>query len=177
MKRLKSWGSSKSSAKAEAAAKLANQPPSAQWPTVSTVSEEQPSRLGSQPQTQSSHVPSDTHVNFSDEEIRAMEESALEYAIQQSQQQTDRYVAFHPMLVHLLPLLHTAKRQMPICGIACNAVICCLSCHIRLCMQCSERECKCLLSLQAHLRPHQISILAEGSHVLISLLPCALQST
>ena len=90
MKRLKSWGSSKSSAKAEAAAKAANQSSSGQWPTVSTVSEEQPALQGSQQQAQRQAAPSDTYVNFSDDEIRAMEESALEYAIQQSQQQETR---------------------------------------------------------------------------------------
>ncbi len=90
MKRLKSWGSSKSSAKSEAAAKAANQSSSGQWPTVSTVSEEQPALQGSQQQAQRQTAPSDTYVKFSDDEIRAMEESALEYAIQQSQQQEDR---------------------------------------------------------------------------------------
>ncbi|DBB05452.1 hypothetical protein WJX77_002293 [Trebouxia sp. C0004] len=87
MKRLKSWGSSKSSAKAEAAAKAANQSSSGQWPTVSNVSEEQPAMQGSHQQAQRQAAPSDTYVNFSDDEIRAMEESALEYAIQQSQYQ------------------------------------------------------------------------------------------
>ncbi|DBA80930.1 TPA: hypothetical protein ACH3X2_007151 [Trebouxia sp. C0005] len=87
MKRLKSWGSSKSSAKAEAAAKAANQPSSGPWPTVSTLSEEQPALQGSQQQAQRQAVPSDTYVNFSDDEIQAMEASALEYAIQQSREQ------------------------------------------------------------------------------------------
>ena len=57
---------------------------------MSTVSEEQPALQGSQQQAQRQTAPSDTYVNFSDDEIRAMEESALEYAIQQSQQQEDR---------------------------------------------------------------------------------------
>ena len=90
MKRLKSWGSGKASAKAELAAKAANQPSSGQWPTVSTAPVDQPIREGSQQQAQRQATPSDTYVNFSEDEIRAMEESALEYAIQQSQLQEDR---------------------------------------------------------------------------------------
>jgi len=68
MKRLKSWGSSKSSGKAEAAAKAANQSSSGQWPTVSTVPEEQPAVQGSQQQAQRQAAPSDTYVNFSDDD-------------------------------------------------------------------------------------------------------------
>ena len=93
MKRLKSIGLGKSS-KADNAARVSAQPPSANWPQVSPSPQHIASN-GTQPQNPAA----DTYVNFSDDEIRAMEESALEYAIQQSQQQTERclpaYIAKH----------------------------------------------------------------------------------
>lgn len=109
MKRLKSLGSGKSKAKAEAAAKAASDHSSGPWPTVATFPEEQATPAHEQPQGQSNAAAADTYVNFSDDEIRAMEESALEYAIQQSQQASDRYLtcirvlcAWHACLCLLL---------------------------------------------------------------------------
>lgn len=87
MKRLRSLGSGKSKAKTEAAARAAEHS-AGQWPTVNTLPEQQ-----TPPHAQTISSSADTYVNFSDEEIRAMEESALEYAIQQSQQNSDRCVS------------------------------------------------------------------------------------
>ena len=90
MKRLRSLGSGKSKAKTEAAARAAEHS-TGQWPTVATLPEEHTSPMNGPLQAQTNSSSADTYVNFSDEEIRAMEESALEYAIQQSQQNSDRY--------------------------------------------------------------------------------------
>lgn len=87
MRKFRSWGSNK--AKPDAGPALSDQRPSAQWQTT------EPSV--SQEGIQSQHVRDPSAAgqnNLSDEELRAMEESALEYAIQQSQQ-TDRYAALN----------------------------------------------------------------------------------
>lgn len=105
MKRLKSLGSGRSKTRAESAAKSANQSASGQWPSVSAVPEEQATPAHSPFQAQSQGRPADTYVNFSDDEIRAMEDSALEYAIQQSQQSSDRYLNAHIALS--FPIAHT----------------------------------------------------------------------
>ena len=91
MKRLRSLGTGKSKAKTETAAKAAEHS-AGQWPTVATLPEEQTSPASVPPQAHTNSSTADTYVNFSDEEVRAMEESALEYAIQQSQQNSDRYL-------------------------------------------------------------------------------------
>lgn len=93
MKRLRSLGSGKSKAKSEAAAQAANDHSKGRWPTVATVPEEQTPPVHRPLQAPPNTSSADTYVNFSDDEIRAMEESALEYAIQQSQQNSDRYLA------------------------------------------------------------------------------------
>ena len=119
MKRLRSLGSGKSRA-AEAAAKAANDNTAGPWPTVATLSEEQPSPVHMQSQPQPNNTSANTYVNFSDDEIRAMEESALEYAIQQSQQNSDRYLASsfccafaHLSVLAAIQLVSTVLPRMP----------------------------------------------------------------
>ena len=113
MKRLKSWGGGKSVAKAEAAAQAASRTSSDQWPTP--VPEEQEARQRSQLTANSGVTHTDTYVNFSDDEIRAMEESAMEYAITQSQ--AERY------------LRHTALRQLALpSAFKALLAVCCLWC-------------------------------------------------
>lgn len=83
MRKLKTWGSSKG--KAESAQGVSSQPPSAQWAAPAPA----PAQSPSQPAQASHPNHAHGHSNLSDDELRAMEESALEYAIAQSQQQPD----------------------------------------------------------------------------------------
>ena len=107
MKRLKSLGSGKSKAKAKAAAKAASGHSTKPWPTVATLPEEHAAPVHRQSQAQP-NIATDSYVNFSDEEIRAMEESALEYAIQQSQQASGRYTTLSLVLFAHLSMLAAA---------------------------------------------------------------------
>ena len=83
MRKLKTWGSSKG--KAESVQGVSSQPPSAQWAATASAQAQRPSQA---PQASNLNHASG-HSNLSDDELRAMEESALEYAIAQSQQQPD----------------------------------------------------------------------------------------
>ena len=83
MRRLNSWGSQK--AKADATQAAADQDYTRPWPTT----ESRPAHT-SNTQQDPSDAGQTTGSHLSDDELRAMEQSALEYAIMQSQQQTDR---------------------------------------------------------------------------------------
>lgn len=109
MKRLKSLGSGKSKAKAEGAAKAANDHRTSPWPTVAPSPEEHVAHVPRHSHTQATATAADSYVNFSDDEIRAMEESALEYAIQESQQVSGRYITFRlvALCAHLSMLAAT----------------------------------------------------------------------
>ena len=89
MRRLKSWGSSKASSRAATTEAARNEHTPQQWPVVNTPrADHNPVHRDSQPAT--SGYQSQAHSGMSEEELAAMEQSALDYAIQQSQQEADR---------------------------------------------------------------------------------------
>ena len=102
MRRLKSWGSQK--AKADATQAAADQDYTRPWPTA----ESHPAQtFNTQQHPQDAGQTTGSHL--SDDELRAMEQSALEYAIMQSQQQTDRCCPFLGLL--LMSVKHYILRQ------------------------------------------------------------------
>ena len=92
MRRLTSWGSQK--AKADAMQSAADQEYSRPWPAA----EGHPAQI---PNTQQhpSNAGQASGSQLSDDELRVMEQSALEYAIMQSQQQTERCSPFQACVV------------------------------------------------------------------------------